>query len=354
MKVAAARMRGTNVAKRAEGQAGPVSLREVARLAGVDVSTASRALTGQRKVSAGALLRVNDAAATLGYTVNQAARNLRLSKTMILGIVINTFDTPFYLDALEGLGAACEESGYNLMITSARGDAAVYRLLMQRLFERRVDGLIMWRPPALDTALGPYLNAGVPVLAIGVPKDGSPPVPHVSSSEAGPIQDAVGRLAALGHRSMLYVKSSQSAGRVRLPVLAEAAASAGMRFEHREVARQATIDGFCTLLDERIRRPPGVTAVISDHHHLVSVVSALHRLELGVPGDVSLVSFARSRWAREMWMPMSTIQTDAVEFGRAIARLMVNWLAGSRPPSHSDVAVAQWVERGTHGPARPV
>ena len=69
------------------------------------------------------------------------------------------------------------------------------------------------------------------------------------------------------------------------------------------------------------------------------------------PEDVSLIGFARSRWAQETWLPTATIQTDAVKFGQIVAQIMVDWLGGARPPDLSHVHVAEWVERGSVGPA---
>jgi LacI family transcriptional regulator len=338
----------------ASGNGRPVKLRDVARLAGVDVSTASRALTGQRKVAADTLERVTSAAATLGYTPNQAARNLRLSRTMTLGVVINRFDSPIYLDALEGMGATCHTHGYELMITSARNDPSLYALLAQRLFERRVDGLILWNPPPIREPLAPILALDLPVLAIGVRGKDSPAVPYVNVTEDQPIHEAVQRLAALGHRALFYVRVPFDYGRPRLPSLEREAAHAGIRLEHEAFASDRTMPELCALLRRYLDPPHRATAILSDHRHVARVTAALHLLRVRVPEDVSLLGFARSRWAQETWLETATIQTDAVRFGNAVARLMIEWLGGTRPPDVTEVDVAEWVEHRTVGAATSV
>src|SRR5579862_3617099 len=82
-----------------------VTLRDVARRAGVDVSTASRALTGSRNVTAPLATRVRGAAAALGYSPNHAARSLRLSHSMTLGVVFGRFQNPLLLELIEGLSS---------------------------------------------------------------------------------------------------------------------------------------------------------------------------------------------------------------------------------------------------------
>jgi LacI family transcriptional regulator len=339
------------MSKPSDGRGRPVSLRDVASHAGVDISTASRALTGQRKVGAETLARVEAAVAALGYAPNQAARNLRLSRTMTIGVVINRFDTPIYLDALEGMGSVCDEQGYSLMITSARADAALYRRLVEKHWGRRVDGLILWTPPDLGDALGPFLTAGVPVLAIGIPEESPVAVPLINVTEAAPIRDAVADLAALGHRALLYLRVAHNVSRPRLPTLEAACARAGIRLIHERLEHGMAMDAFRVRLRRLLAPPDGATAVLADHHHLAQVTAALPALRLRVPDDVSLLGFARSRWAREMWLPIATIQTDAVAFGQAVASLVLGWLNGRRPPDRTEVPVAEWVRRGTIGPA---
>ncbi|MGD9893906.1 MAG: LacI family DNA-binding transcriptional regulator [Dehalococcoidia bacterium] len=335
----------------ANGRVRPVRLRDVAARAGVDISTASRALSGQRKVSADATKRVNEAAAALGFAPNQAARNLRLSRTMVLGVVTHHFDSPIYLDALEGLGGVCHDHGYELMITTARGDAALYQLLVQRLYERRVDGLILWTPPAVGAALDPFTSGDTPVLAIGVRNAASSAVPHINVSEAQPIDTAVQRLTALGHRSLFYLSSPRSSSRQRLPGLQAAARRAGVALAHEEAPLDQPMPALCEQLRRQLVEPGGVTAVIADHRHLGRVTAALHLIDVRVPADVSLVGFARSRWAQEIWLPTATIQTDAVAFGRVVGRTMIDWLGGTRPPETTEVPAAEWIERTTIGPA---
>jgi DNA-binding LacI/PurR family transcriptional regulator len=335
----------------ANGHERPVKLRDVATLAGVDISTASRALSGQRKVASETIKRVNEAAAALGFVPNQAARNLRLSRTMTLGVVINRFDSPIYLDALEGMGSTSHEAGYELMITSARADADLYKLLVQRLFDRRVDGLILWMPPRLGGALDPFLNLNIPALAIGIHETWSPPIPHISVTEARPIHDAMQRLAALGHRTLFYLKVPLNISRPRMPALRQETAHAGIRFIDEAFARDRPMVELCDLLRRQLGPPINATAILADHHHLAQVTAALHMIDVQVPEDVSLIGFARSRWAQESWLPTATIQTDAVQQGRVVAQMMLDWLGGTRPPNLTDLHLSEWVERESVGPA---
>ena len=112
------------------------TLRDVAERAGVSISTASRALTGTRRVHPELIDRVETAASDLGYRPNQAARSLRMARTMTFGVIFNRLESPVMLDLLDGLNAGSADREYTLLVTSARGDMTVYRHLIRRLFER--------------------------------------------------------------------------------------------------------------------------------------------------------------------------------------------------------------------------
>src|SRR5690606_29970061 len=118
-----------------------VTLKDVARHAGVSISTASRALTGQRNVQSDLVARVWAAAEELGYRPNVAARGLRLARTMTIGAVFNRLESPVALEVFDGLGEAAHKHGYSVLVANAGGSAEEYQVVLQRLFDQRVDAL---------------------------------------------------------------------------------------------------------------------------------------------------------------------------------------------------------------------
>lgn len=91
----------------------PVTLLDVANEAGVSVSTASRALTGARRVRGDLERRVQEAVESLGYRPNEAARGLRMARTMTLGVLFHRLSSPVSLDMIDGMGAAAHEARYS-------------------------------------------------------------------------------------------------------------------------------------------------------------------------------------------------------------------------------------------------
>jgi LacI family transcriptional regulator len=338
-----------------KGVARMVTLQEVASRAGVSVSTASRALTGARKVSVEIAEQVRLAAEGLGYRPNQAARNLRLSRSMTLGAVFSSFSSPIYLDFLEGLGRASQEHGYTLLTMTAHRDPNLYQTLIQHLLERRVDALFCVLPPELGNTLKPCVATGVPVVTVFGQATNAECAPLLIVDEDEAILQAASRLADLDHRTILYLCTPEGAVSSRVPALQTAASRCGLVVELEVAPRSegATADQeqIAALLRRCLCRPRPPTAVFVDQCTASLVIRALASLPIRVPEDLSLVVFGESDWIQGLGLPWSTIRADLLEVGQTGMRLILDWLAGSPPPAITRIGTATWIERGSVGPA---
>jgi LacI family transcriptional regulator len=296
--------------------------------------------------------RIRSAAVGLGYTPNEAARNLRLLRTMTLGAVFDRFEEPMFMDLLEGLSSACQKHGYSLAITTARGDQQVYEAQLQRLFERRVDGLFVVGPPDdLGDSVAPFLDAGIPALALFWRGRGSDRLPLVRVHHEEAIRAAMTRLAAEGHRSVLYFTRPIRPRNIRDLVLRQAGTELNMKVATESISFDRPDGTHRQLIEEHLRRADAPTALFADANSLPPVAQALRELGLQVPGDISVVTFDESQWHKRLGLPWSTICFDGQEVGRTAGRLMAESLAGNPPPDITSAAEYQWIERGSVGPA---
>src|SRR5258708_3352490 len=122
-------------------------LRDVAALAKVSVATASRALSGDPRISAPTRPRVERAATRLAYRVNPVARALSLRRSLTVGLVVADLTNPFYAQLARGIDARLQQSGYAYFMADLGGDAARQQELAQRLVDRHVDGRLGAVPP---------------------------------------------------------------------------------------------------------------------------------------------------------------------------------------------------------------
>ena len=327
------------------------TLHDVAVHAGVSTSTASRALNGGHHVSEELLERVLSSARELSYRANEAARGLRMARTLTFGVVFQRLDSPPQLDILNGMTAGSDERGYSLLLTNARGDQDQYCLLIRRLFERRVDALFLTNPTGVREELEPFLASKVPVLTLFRRGDDLADIPLLTVRTDRAVRPAVRRLAELGHRSIAYLSTETSTRGIRPAAVENAAAEAGLRCRREVLPDGPTGESMNDLVRSITAPDVGVTAIIVAYTHLNHLMRALHNLNLSIPDDISVLSFDDSQLTNELvWPPMSSIHVDSEELGRQAAILLADWLEGERPPDITMLNLASWTERDSVGP----
>lgn len=331
-----------------------VTLKDVADLAGVSLSTASRVLSGQETVKRELALLVRDASDQLGYRPNIAARSLRLAQSMTLGAVFNRLDSPLTRTLLTGLEVGTREQDYALLLTNANGDPAVFRTLMERLLERQVDALLVYRPPSeIDDCLRLYEAAGTPVISVFAKPRGVK-LPLVTNRPTEAIRRAVDHLASLGHRAIGYVATDAEIGDFRSQLLEASAARNGMRLEVLQIEELADTDAvraMTTLVRGIAARDDRPTALFARYRHIPGLVIAAREQRWQVPRDLSLVSFGDGAWLSAHDPPIAAIGTDGIEIGRAAALTAIDAIAQRPIERVQELAGSVWEARESAGRA---
>lgn len=129
-----------------------VTIAEVAKRAGVSTATVSRALSGDRPVSADVSRRVNKAVTELGYSINPIARALRNRRTDTVGMVVPSISNPFFTSLVESVEHALGRSGRELFLCDAQSDPVVEAKRLASLVARNVDGILVSPTHGTDSA----------------------------------------------------------------------------------------------------------------------------------------------------------------------------------------------------------
>ena len=182
-------------------------LADVARIAGVSKSTASRALSGRGYVSEDTRIRVEQAAAELGYVVSTAAASLVTGRTRNVGVVIPYINRWYFGEVLEGIEASLIQAGYDLTLYRLSSDADLRRRVFDYfLVRKRVDAVI-----SVAIALSP--NEVHMLQALGKPLVGIggliPGIPSLSIDDVETARLATEHLISLGHRRIMHVGGDQ-------------------------------------------------------------------------------------------------------------------------------------------------
>jgi DNA-binding LacI/PurR family transcriptional regulator len=183
----------------------PVTIQDVAREAGVSVSTVSRALAAPEMVREATRLHVVETANRLGYRPNRAARGLITGKTGNLGVIVPDLSNPFFPAILKGVQSQARGADYAVFLADCDENGAEEAALVQAM-AKQVDGVILCSSRMSPSQLERTIGTTSLVLINRSVRD----QPVVIMDVAGGMRQAVDHLAALGHRHIAYLQGPRN------------------------------------------------------------------------------------------------------------------------------------------------
>lgn len=333
----------------------PSTIREVARQAGVSVSTVSRVLNDYPFVSAEARRRVVAAMEQLDYRPDMAARSMRTGTSRAVGFVVPDITNPVFAGIAKGVDEILQEQGYSLVLAHSGNDPAHEAKQLEMLAHRRIEGLIVAVADEEEPGLHERLSRFRACVLFDREVDGSGADLVCTDHEAGMTQ-ALTHLAGLGHRRIALVAGnpSQYASRARVTAYRRAASALGLVRDRRLVVTGVHSRETGYAAAERLlalSAPP--TAIVAGNNQLTAgVLEALRDLGRRIPGDVSLVGTDDVELTRLHDPPIDVIARDLVAHGREAALLLLGRLADLDGPLRRVVLPARYIPRGTSAPPR--
>jgi DNA-binding LacI/PurR family transcriptional regulator len=311
------------------------TIKDVAREAGVSISTVSHSLSGKRPISEPTRRRVLEAVERLGYRPNWNARSLVSGRTRVIGLVVADISNPFYPTAARGVEDVAIERDYSLVICSTDGNERREREYIDVLEARQVDGIVYMAGLGSNRRLAELVaRGGIPVVTADERlRDLDLPGVFLMNERAGAM--VADHLAALGHTRLGFIGGPRHLPTVgeRLAGFAAGAASHGL----------ALADGWVTYADNRAEGgqlaaavlmaldvPPTAVFVANDMMAL-GVLEYCRSAGLAVPGDLSVVGVDDLPVAR--LMGLTTIHQPMYEIGSTAARLLFGILESDDRPA---------------------
>jgi LacI family transcriptional regulator len=307
-----------------------VSIRDVARCAGVSVSTASRALNNKPDVKRDVRARILAAAQELNYAANVHGRVLGGGRSRTFGLIITNSADPFFATLARGVSDAATSHGYSIIVWNTNEAADQELHAHQLLRERRVDGALLASTECGDAPLCRLSDEGIPFVLLNRHLDRFPANCVQLDYRTG-AHDATAHLVALGHRRIAHLthRDDRYSVRERLAGYREALAEAGMPFAARMVIRcTGDIGGaYRAVLDTLPGLRPKPTALFTYNDlWCVGVLRALHELGWRVPEDISLMGYDDLELSNFLVPPLSTVFQDPYEIGRQGVELLMEQL----------------------------
>ena len=313
-----------------------VTIRDVAKRAGVGVGTVSRVLNDSPLVSRQTRAKVQAVIEELDYTPSPLARRLSLGRTMTIGVIAPFFIRPSYVERLRGVDTVLAESEYDFIIynveTVARRDACFRDILRQE----RVDGLLIITLPPTDEEVERLKQANIPTVLV----DGAhPQISHVMIDDVAGGYQATRHLLDLGHRKIGYISDLLQESPFGFRPVADryqgyrnALADAGIEFRP-EYHRQGELSRreASRLAHELLTLPDPPTAIFAySDTQAFGVLRAAQNLGLKVPEQLSIIGYDDIEISE--FLHLTTIRQHLLESGQRGAELLLAEIAHPGPP----------------------
>lgn len=322
-----------------------ITIKDVAKEAGVSHSTVSRALHGSPLISDETIERIRRIAVEMGYFPSAAARSLKTNRSHALGVIVSTIDDPFFSELLQGIEEIAQWHGYSMLMAASQRDPKREQAIVQDMRERHVDGLIICSASFSIEQRRKLLEYGIPIVMVNnqAAEEYRYSIYH---DDVDGSRQVTRHLIGLGHQRIAYLGNSLS-GRTTLDRMTgfrqemEAAGLAIPAEYIHEVPGGHPQDSLAAL-DHFLNLPQHPTALFCFNDMLaIGVLNGLHKAGIRVPEEISVVGFDNIVFSAYTNPPLTTLDQPKYYIGAEAARLILGLL----DPSTDDQAPKQQIQK---------
>ena len=306
------------------------TMADVARRAGVSVSTVSHVLNKTRKVSPETIRAVEGAMAEVGFAPNVLARGLVGASTKTIGVALSAITNIYFGEVVLGIQAECARNGFILFLTDTGDDPDHQFEVIRELHQRRVDGMILAPVPDPGRRALKYMEAHK-IQAVFVDRRAATAhFDQVIIENTKAMKELVSHLVGHGHRRIGLVSGLHGLSTTieRIEGYRAGLAEAGLLYDDSLVESGESDIETANQAVQRLlgaTRPP--TAIIAANNKMtIGAMRALRSANRRVPQDVALVGFDDFEWADSFEPRLTVIAQPCEEMGMRAARLLLDRL----------------------------
>lgn len=331
------------------------TIKDVAKRAGVAISTVSAVINRSAPTSAEVVARVEQAIAEIGYAPQRAAQTLRSGRSRLIGLIVPDITNPHFSALARVVENECLKAGYMTFVYNTDEDTEHEMRILQMMRMQQAAGLILISTRS-DARHGRRLLAeiGVPTVTMGSLVAGAPyDFVAVDDVEAGNL--AASRLLDLGHRRIVVIggREGVSSHALRLKGCREAFRLRGLRLDETHVRlAQFKLQKAYEETRASLLGGSAPTAIVSLSNFMtIGVIRAMRDVGVRCPEDVSLIGVDDLDWADIMRVRPTLIAQPIEGMTRtAIAALLEQIATGEPPRKRRILFPPQLIERGSCAP----
>ncbi|BFJ01461.1 LacI family DNA-binding transcriptional regulator [Priestia megaterium] len=312
------------------------TIKDIARVAGVSVTTVSRALNGYSDVNEKTRQKIAAVARELNYSPNTLARGLVMQKSKTIGLLVSGISREsvkdnFTFEVLCGVNERASTLGYDLILFNTNTMMQREKTYTQLCRERRVDGAIIQGIKKEDPYLKEVVESDIPCVLVDIPVH-SNSVGYVTTDNALGAKKAVEHLASLGHKHIGMINGHEDAfvSQERLNGYREALKECGLSFRSEWVVSGNFEEKKAEkAAQELINRHKEVTAIFCASDLMaLGALKACKELGLHVPKEMSIVGYDNIVLASYSSPNLTTVGQEVYQIGYEAADLLIEMLEG--------------------------
>ena len=330
-----------------------VTIRDVARQAGVSVATVSRYINRNAPVSTEVGKRLNQVMTELRYVPHAAARHLASRKTRVIGLLLNNLHNDFFVPLLNGVEEVVRKRGYNLIVATYHANSR--NEMPPPIGPHNTDGLLVFSDGLMDEDLANLTASGFPMVLVHRTPPPSLNIPSVTVENLEITHQLVEHLIQVhGKRRILFLRGplNQEDSDRREMGYKSALAANNIPFDEnlvlngdfeRDIAYEALNDFLANG-----KRVPFDAVFSGDDDAAIGVLKALHKHGFRIPEDAAVIGFDDLGFAPFLNPPLTTVRAPTESVGRIATERLFNLLE-NKPASDVVVLPTEIIYRRSCG-----
>lgn len=312
-----------------------VSIKDVAKNAGVSAATVSRVLAKRGNVKEETELAVLQSIEKLNYMPNILAQQLRQQKTNAINVIVPDITNPFFFEIVRGIERVARQNNYQVYIVDADNDSQIERHAIAALTQKQVDGMISLSATSAIKTVEQIAKGFPMVIACQYFKESS--LPNIGIDNIQASKDAVNYMISLGHRDMIYLTTSPNHAlyRDRLTGYMRAMEENGLPIDLQKVAYaedHSMMSGY--KITKELLQFRTFTGICAAGDGLaLGAMKAIQEAGLKVPEDISIVGFDDTIYAQFSTPSLTTIHQPMAEIGEQSMHLLLDLINGKETQS---------------------
>lgn len=333
-----------------------VTIKDVAKVAGVSYSTVSRALSGSAEISADTRQRILQVCKEMNYTANTVARAMVMKSTKLLGLILTGVNNPFMSELAYHIDRQARARGYNIILCNSSRNLEQERELFELMIGRQVDGIILVPSgPESFESLRPYLDR-IPTVFVGENLREAPES-YVSVDNYHGARLGVEYLYGLGHRDILYFGRRRGSTTHQLRADGYAAACRDLDLTPQycnNTFSATTIKYGYQLAKQLFSQERHFSAIFAaTDTNALGIMQAAEENGIRIPEDISLLGFDNIRDSGLPRIDLTTIEQPKKMLASVAVDSLLDKIQNELSGYTHRILTPTLIERSSCAPCRP-